>query len=253
MPARLTDQALVAVSLARAAALALDRHATVADLLAGLAVESEGEAGRRLRNRSSAAAVLAERAVSVPAPPLDAAVRNAVQHSGARAATTVDLLEAALVVGTDDVADLLAGAGYDRDLDGFLVDDVFGEVDGAGETYGLSPAGATDMDEPAARVVAQVRAIAGGAVALLLAVAAAPDADGAALLPDPEALALARSELDRRGRGDSPGWEAGLDVVVGAAVRLRDGERTTTGDLVRACLVVGGDGPKAVVEEADRA
>jgi len=253
MQPRLTDQALVAVSLARAAALASDRHATVADLLAALAVESEGEAGRRLRNRSSAAAALAERAVSVPAPPMDAAVRNAVQHSGARAATTVDLLEAALVVGTDDVADLLAGAGYDRDLDGFLVDDVFGELDGAGETYGLSPAGAPDLDEPAARVVAQVRAIAGGAVALLLAVAAAPDADGAVLLGDREALALARSNLDRRGLGDQPGWDAGLDVVIDTAAQLREGERTTTRDLVRACLIAGGDGPKAVVEEADRA
>ncbi len=38
MQPRLTDQALVAVSLARAAALASDRHATVADLLAALAV-----------------------------------------------------------------------------------------------------------------------------------------------------------------------------------------------------------------------
>ncbi|MDQ3710395.1 MAG: hypothetical protein M3387_14035 [Actinomycetota bacterium] len=253
MQPRLTDQALVAVSLARAAALASDRHATVADLLAALAVESEGQAGRRLRNRSSAAAALAERAVSVPAPPMDAAVRNAVQHSGARAATTVDLLEAALVVGTDDVADLLAGAGYDRDLDGFLVDDLFGELDGAGETYGLSPAGAPDLDEPAARVVAQVRAIAGGAVALLLAVAAAPDADGAALLSDREALALARSDLERRGLGDQPGWDAGLDVVIDTAAQLREGERTTTRDLVRACLIAGGDGPKAVVEEADRA
>jgi hypothetical protein len=184
---------------------------------------------------------------------MDAAVRNAVQHSGARAATTVDLLEAALVVGTDDVADLLAGAGYDRDLDGFLVDDVFGELDGAGETYGLSPAGAPDLDEPAARVVAQVRAIAGGAVALLLAVAAAPDADGAVLLGDREALALARSDLDRRGLGDQPGWDAGLDVVIDTAAQLREGERTTTRDLVRACLIAGGDGPKAVVEEADRA
>ncbi|CAN5764115.1 hypothetical protein BH24ACT14_BH24ACT14_03220 [soil metagenome] len=251
MQPRLTDQALVAVSLARAAALASERHATVADLLAALAVESEGEAGRRLRNRSSAAAALTERAVSVPAPLLDTAVRTAVAHSAGRAATTVDLLEAALVVGSDDVADLLAGAGYDRDLDGFLVDDVFGEPPGMGETYGLSPAGVPDLSEPAARVVAQVRAIAGGAVALLLAVAAAPDADGAALLPEPEALALARSDLERRGRGDQPGWDAGLDVVVDAAAQLREGDQTTTRDLVRACLVAGGEGPKAVVEETD--
>ncbi|MDQ3537832.1 MAG: hypothetical protein M3415_03395 [Actinomycetota bacterium] len=253
MQPRLTDQALVAVSLARAAALASDRHATVADLLAALAAEGEGEAGRRLRNRSSAAAALAERAVSVPAPLLDTAVRNAVQQSGARAATTVDLLQAAVAVGEDDIADLLAGAGYDRDLDGYLAEDLFGELGGAGETYGLAPAGAPDLSEPAARAMAQVRAIAGGAVALLLAVAAAPDGDGASLLPDPEALALAWSRLGGRGRGDEAGWDVGLDVVVATAAQLRNGERTTTRDLVRACLVAGGDGPKAVVEEADRA
>lgn len=246
---RLTDQALVAVALARDAAAASGRWATVADLLAGLAAEPEGRAGRRLRARATAAAALAERAGSAPAPALDAVLRDAADKAAPRPAGTGDLLDAALTVGGPDVADLLVAAGYDRDLDPAGV----APWDPDAETYGLAVMDDPGMSRCAARIVAQVRAGAGGAVAVILAVAAAPDADGAALLEDPDRLALALSRLrERHPAAGTPGWDAGLDAVVTAAARLRGDKRTTTADLVRAAVVAGGSGPVAVLEEAQR-
>lgn len=243
MRGRLTDQAAVAVALARAAAG--DRPATVADLLAGLAAEAEGRAGVRLRDRASSAAALTERSRTTPAPPLEQAVRAAFARAGDSAATTVDLLDAAVEVGGDDIADLLTGAGYHRDLDGWLIGDAGEGWFEHPETYGFQPGGDAVCDPAAARVVAQVRAVAGGAVELLIAAAAAPDAQ--VLAVDPSALAAVAARLDRTARPA----DAGLDAVVAAATTLAQGEAVTVGDLVRAALVAGGDAPRLVLELAD--
>ena len=241
--ARLTDQAAVAVELARR--FAATTTVTVAHLLAGLAVEPEGRAGRRLRERASAAAELGARAVDAPAPPLEDAVRAAAQHAGERAAGTVDLLDAALTTGGDDIADLLAAAGYDRDLDGWLLTDPVEAWFEDAETYGFDPGDAL-LEPAAARVIAQVRAVAGGAVEVILAVAAAPDAG--VINADPTDLAAIASRL----RGDDPRWDAGLDAVLGAAQAMSGGERLGVRDLVRAALAAGGDGPRLIVELAGR-
>lgn len=240
MLVRLTDQAVVAVALARAAARA--EPPTVAHLLLGLATESEGRAGVRLRERASAAADLHRRALSTPAPPLDAALTAASRRAAGRAATTVDLLDAAVEIGGDDVADLLAAAGYHRDLDGWLPSDPAEDWFEHPETYGFNPAGDPVLDPAAARIVAQVRAVDGGAVELLVAAAAAPDAG--LDIADPSALVAAAGRLRRRGDR----WDTGLGAVVEAARTLGEGESVSIRDLVRAALVAGGDGPRLVLE-----
>ena len=244
MRGRLTDQAAVAVAMARAAAG--DRPATVAHLLAGLATEGEGRAGVRLRERASAAANLADRAGTAPAPPLDDALLAACQRAEPRAATTVDLLDAAVLVGGDDLADLVAVAGYHRDLDGWVVGDADEDWFEHAETYGFSPGGDAVFDAAASRVVAQVRAVAGGAVDLLIAAAAAPDAG--VLGVDPSALAAVSARLERAARAA----DAGLDAVIAAATTLAEGEAVTVGDLVRAALVAGGHAPRLVLDLADK-
>lgn len=243
MRGRLTDQAAVAVALARAAAG--DRPATVAHLLAGLAAEGEGRAGVRLRERASAAATLTDRARAAPAPPLERAVRAASEAADPRAATTVDLLDAAVCVGGDDVADLIASAGYHRDLDAWVVGDAAEDWFEHAETYGFHPGGDAVFDAPASRVVAQVRAVGGGAVEVLIAAAAAPDAD--VLAVDPAALAAISARLERA----TSSTDAGLEAVISAATTLVEGNAVTVGDLVRAALVAGGDAPRLVLELAD--
>ena len=244
MRGRLTDQAAVAVALARV--VAGDRPPTIAHLLAGLAAENEGRAGVRLRERASAAAVLTDRAPTAPAPPLNQAVQVALERAAERAATTVDLLDAAVAVGGDDVADLVTSAGYHRDLDGWVVGDTAEQWFEHAETFGFHPEGDAVFDASASRVVAQVRAVAGGAVELLLAAAAAPDAD--VLNADPSALAAVAAQLERAGRPS----DAGLDAVIAAATTLAEGDAVTVGDLVRAALVAGGDAPRLVLDLADK-
>lgn len=243
MQARLTDQAVVAVALARVAAGR--GEASIAHLLAGLAAEGEGRAGVRLRERASAAAELAYRASMTPAPHMECAMIAAIDRAQGRAATTVDLLDAAITEGGSDVADLLDAAGYSRDLDGWLASDPVEDWFEHPETFGFHPAGDEVFDGPASRVVAQVRAVRGGAVELLVAAAAAPDAGIVAA--DPAVLASAAARL--RNQRDS--WDAGLDAVVEAAQTLAESDAVTIRDLVRAALVAGGDGPKLVLEVTD--
>lgn len=243
MQARLTDQAVVAVALARVAAGR--GPATIAHLLAGLASEAEGRAGARLRERASAAAALADRARATPAPAMEDALVAAIDKAQGRAATTIDLLDAALAVGGDDVADLLGAVGYSRDLDGWLTSDPVEDWFEHPETFGFHPAGDAVFDAPASRVVAQVRAVRGGAVDVLIAAAAAPDAGVA--VADPAALAAAAARLRR----PTDGWDAGLDAVVEAARSLAEQDTVTIRDLVRAALVAGGDGPRLVLELAE--
>lgn len=247
MRGTMTDQAAVAVALARS--LAGPSEPTLAHLLVGLVTEPEGRAGRRLRERASAAATLSERGATAPAPPLFEALGRAATASGSRAATTVDLLDAALRSGGNDVEDLLAGAGYQRDLDGWLTGDPDDDWFEDAETYGWHPDGEETLDRSASRVVAQVRAVDGGAVEVLIAAAAAPDADS--LSADPRDLAAVAGRLGA-GRPRPATWDAGLDAVLTTARTLCDGRTATVRDLVRAAVVAGGDGPKLVLELASR-
>ena len=240
MRGRLTDQAAVAVALARS--MAAPGEPTVAHLLVGLVTEPEGGAGRRLRERGSAAALLVERAGRVPAPPLDAVLPRAWNAAADRPATTVDLLDAGVAAGGADIADLLSTCGYHRDLDGWLTGDHAETWFDHAETFGWQPLGDEHMDPAAARVVAQVRAVGGGAVEILIAGAAAPDTT--IDTPDPAQLA----EVAARLRSHSTKWDTGLDEVLRAAQTLKDGPRVTVRDLLRAALVAGGDGPRLVLE-----
>lgn len=239
--ARLTDQAAVAVAVARAAA---PGDPTVGHLLIGLATEPEGRAGRRLRERTTAVALLTQRAGGCPAPPLPVALSRAAQHVGRRAVSTVDLLDAAVRVAGDDLTDLLEQVGYHRDLDGWLLGDPEQDWFEDAETYGFQPSGDATMDRSASRVVAQVRAVDGGAIHLLIAGVAAPDGPQG---PDPRALA----EVAARLRSATGSWDAGLDAVLRAAGTICDGPVVTVRDLVRATLVAGGDGPPLVLRLAD--
>ena len=245
MQGRLTDQAAVAVALARS--MAEPAAPTAGHLLAGLAAEPEGRAGRRLRERGSAAAQLTERAGEVPGPPLLAALNAAVAAAAPRAATTVHLLDAALATGGTDLGDLVSACGYHRDLDGWLLSDPATDWFEQAETYGFQPQGDEAYDRSASRVVAQVRAVDGGAVDLLIAGSAAPDAglDG----PDPRTLAQVAERLP----ATSAQWDLGLEAVLRAARTLSDGECVTISDLVRAALVAGGDGPKVILQLAAEA
>lgn len=238
MGGRLTDQAAVAVAVARAAS---PDEPTVGHLLIGLATETEGRAGRRLRERATAVALLTERAGSCPAPPLTTALGQAAQHAGRRAVSTVDLLDAAVRVGGDDLSDLLERVGYQRDLDGWLLGGVEQTWFDAAETLGWSPGGDDTLDPVASRVAAQARAVGGGAVEVLIAAAAAPEL-GDDL--DPESLAGAAGRLER-----TQAWDAGLDAVVATAALLADPPASLR-DLVRAALIAGGDGPRRVLEAA---
>lgn len=242
MADRLTDQAAVAVAIARSTAAG---EPTVGDLLVGLATEPEGRAGRRLRERTTAVALLAQRAGGCPAPPLSSALAHAVAQVERRAATTVDLLDAAIRGGGDDLTELLEQVGYHRDLDGWLLGDLEHTWFEDAETLGWSPGGNEALDPVASRVVAQVRAVGGGAVHVLIAAAAAPEL-GHDL--DPASLAHAAAGLE-----PTPAWDAGLDAVVSSAALLADRPPASLRDLMRAALVAGGDGPRRVLEAVERA
>lgn len=245
MLVRLTDQALVAVGLARA--LSAERPVTVAHLLAGLAAEPDGAAGRRLRERGSAAAVLAERARTAPAPALDTGLGAAAGLAGGRPVGTVHLLDAAVGVGGEDVADLLVSAGYARDLDGWQQPDPL-EIAwlDEGETFGWHPEPPGPLDADAALLAARVRAVAGGAVEVLLVASVLPQSPLGDL--EDTALAMARDQVTR----ESPDLDAaGLDVVLDAAATLRGGDRVRVRDIVAASLVAGGALPRRILERAE--
>jgi hypothetical protein len=266
---RLTDQALVAVGLARRVARSRGAPspgaptgsrdepaavaATVADLLAGLAAEPDGAAGRVLRAQMTAATALTER-VAIPPPGLarlEAAVARGDRIASPRPPGTVDLLAAALEVGGTDLADLVTVAGYDpralyRSATRLAAD--------AGETLGLATTGdeGPPLAPDAALAVARTRAAAGGAVDLVVNLAAG---DTGALVPfDPVDLAALHSHLRDRTDTDptGPGWDAGVDAVVGAARAWRGRDPVRASDLLRAAVVAGGHGPRLLLDEAER-
>ena len=242
MVGRLTDQAAVAVAVARAAVAG---EPTVAHLLIGLATEPEGRAGRRLRERTTAVSLLIARAGHCPAPPLGAALTTAAANCPGRAVSTVDLLDAAVRTGGSDISDLLEQVGYQRDLDGWLLGDLEQTWFDDAETLGWSPGGDDALDSVASRVAAQVRAVGGGAVHVLIAAAAAPELD---VELDPESLAGAAHRLE-----PTPSWDTGLDAVVATAPLLAEQPPASLRDLLRAALIAGGEGPRRVLEAAERA
>jgi hypothetical protein len=237
MRVRLTDQALTAVAIARSTAAGATVNA--AHLLAGLAAEPDGRAGRRLRARASASAVLVERAPAVPAPNLDVVLRLAAAAAGTRPVDSLDLLAAVVAAGGDDVADLMAAAGYTFEdmLEAAVVDD-------AAETFLLGSD--EQLDPPAAAAVAQARAAGGSAIELLYALAVGP---ASGLLPEvPELRERQRQALRRPPTVGSGSWDTGVDAVVAAAAVLREGDITTPSELILAALLVGGEGPRALLE-----
>ena len=237
---RLTDQAAVAVALARRAAG--DASVSIGHLVVGLTLEPDGRAGRRLRERPTAAAIVADRVTTTPAPAIDVALQRAGTRAGRRAVGTVDLLDAALAEGGAALAGLLDEAGYHRDLDGWLAGDPDLDWFDNAETYGFDPAGTDSMDPAASRVVAQVRAVDGGAVEILIAAAAAPESPQTGA--DPRDLAVTAQRL----RGSTNRWDVGVEAVLAAAEALRGGDQVTVADLMTAALVAGGDGPRLVAE-----
>lgn len=253
-PPPVTDQALVALTVARAHAGR--RNPTVADLLLSLAQEPDGVAGQLLRGVEGPLTALAGRSTSPRLAPLAVARDWAVADRAPRPVWTVDLLTAVVEAGGTELRELLATVGLGaadvtpgeelrraRDPGGTAGGTV------ARETVGLRPPGARGgaLTPAAERAVARVRALAGGAVDLL--VALADDPVGAAPLPAPEDIAAAAVRL--RPTDPGRGWDAGLDTVVAAATTWCAGRRAEPSDLVAAAVVAGGDGPQAVLNAAD--
>lgn len=246
---RLTDQALVATTVADRVAQQHARPAHAADVLVGLASETDGWAGRLLRRHASASARLVERAGSAPgglpsAPPV---LARAQQRAAPRPAATADVLAAVLEVGGSDIADLLTASGLDAAA-------LYRAADGAGsrgETRGLGAQRDHDLDTVAGLAVARVRAEDGGAVELLLQLAATAEADE--LLPcDVDELVRVREHLHARGRpAEAEGsWDRGLQAVLTAARDWREGAPVSARDLVRAAVIAGGEGPATLLDAA---
>lgn len=259
---RLTDQALVAVTIARQTAAAHGRTPTAADLIVGLGSEPDGWAGHLLRRREGALIALAGRMASVPPAlaPLAQVVANAADHAAPRPPGTHDLLRSVLVVGGADLSDLLEACGFspaglwpaemEARLAPFEADELWAPTS---ETVTLDPPDDLELTPPAARAVARTRAVAGGSVDLLLALASAPDAALEDLIGAVGGLelALARAQLEQHDpAAAADGWDRGLDEVLGAVAVLARERRATTADLLHATLVAGGPGPLAVLDAA---
>lgn len=258
---RLTDQALLAVTLGRAGA-AREDHTSVADLVVGLAAEPEGRAGLLLRRQANAATALAVRAAAASPrlPVWRVAVGWAHRDVAARPLSTTDLLDAAVEVGGSDLADLLEACGYDlAELAAptpealSLADAV--ELGALSETYGYDPA-ATDATPPAGRAVSRSRAVGGGALALVAALAQETSArtagvgiDGETLLDRLRSLGAAGACAagQRLSPADPAAWDRGLDPVLDTARTIVGRAPIHPAALLHAAAVVGGRGPARVL------
>lgn len=244
---RLTDQALVAVTAARQAGEASARHPTVADLLVGLAAEPDGQAGVLLRTHATSAARLLEHAPA--ASPDLLAVEPVLARSAAReaprAVPTRVLLAGLLEAGGTGVVGLLATCGYDP---GELYRAAVREPALDSETFGLGSD--PDLAADAATAVARVRAAAGGAVALVVAIAATPGG-GDLLALDEGELSAVRASLRRAQDATGAGWDRGLDAVLDTARAWRDPPLHAR-DLLCAAVSAGGEGPRRLIEESAR-
>lgn len=245
---QLTDQALVAVHVARRTAAG--REASAADLLVGLASEPDGLAGRWLRAQPGATARLCARAAAAaPAlPPLSTAVADAARRAGSRPPATADLLAAALAVGGDDLADLLDVCGFDAGA--LRPARLPAEVAASDETVTVRQG--ADLAPAAERIVGRVRALGGGAVDVVAAVADAADSEVAGLVApaDPDTLAAARVLCEAGGVDER--WDRGLDAVLAGAATIAGEGPVTPRHLLSAAVVGGGEGPLAILEAARR-
>jgi hypothetical protein len=264
---RLTDQALVAVTIARQLAAGRSIGPSSADLVLGLATEPEGWAGHLLRAGGERPMIaLAARARSQPPDltGLDEAVSRAATRAQPRPPGTADLLVAALEHGGRDLPELLAVCGFPvLDLESvrwrlrasswYL--DAEEDWGTTAETVTLTGPDQPRLTKAAARAVGRVRAIAGGAVDLLTAL----DLDPAIDLTDWTGtsrtdIVLARLEVEREqpAAGD-PGWDLGLDPVLEAARVLAGQDPVSIGPLLHATLVAGGRGPLTILDAAHAA
>lgn len=244
---RLTDQALVAAAAGRQSAAAEGREPSAADLLVGLAAEPDGAAGGLLRAQPSAASRLLERASGGPAglPSMASVIERAAAQEAPRPAPTRALLAALLELGAAGVVELISSCGYDPSQ---LYRAATEQPTVGTETFGLGSD--PDLSPEAATAVARVRAAAGGAVELVLAIAATPA--GEELLPlDDRELAALGSVLGDEERAAGGGWDRGLGTVLDTVRAWRDPPLGVR-DLLRAAVVSGGDGPRRLVEEAAR-
>lgn len=270
-PLRLTDQALVALALARTGVRG--RDATVADLLVGLAEEPDGVAGRVLQGSEAVVVRLRTHPPSPRLPALEVALRWAAADVADRPLATADLLGATVQVGGAELADLLAAvggawvAGRAGDLPprpgpgrSARLAAAWGDQLGAGtETLGLRPP--TDPDPhltvAAGRAVAHARAAGGGVLDLLLAVATSvsPDDPARDLLfpgePPPAGLPDVDRLLAAAGRLPSDPPDPDLEPVVQAAIATTRSPATPA-DLLRAALLVGGPAVTTLLATARR-
>jgi hypothetical protein len=170
----LTDQARVAVHMARALADAQGTRPNVAHLVAGLAGEPEGIAGGALRlvHGEVAPRIAAHPALDALAlPPLETA--DVALPVMARPCWTLELLQAALRVGGADLAHLLAECGADLGAGDDLLEhrmpgpETLGDVLEAPETYGRLSLLDRGFSHEADLAVARTRARAGDSADLL--------------------------------------------------------------------------------------
>ncbi len=243
--AQLTDQALIAVAIARRQR---DADADLLDLLLGLSVDDEAH--------GPALVGLATRA-RPPLPALEVALRWAVDDVGdARPLWTADLRHALMDVGGSRLAEHLdahhLGHGWRRPAvvtDPVLAD----ELGRSRETFGLG--GPDAWDTLAGLVVARTRALGGGPLHLALTLAV----DAAEALPPPwtdvRAAWMARAERLR----PVPAWpqdagDAELEEVLAAATRLSGGAGTAGAGVLRlahALELVGGAWPARLLADAE--
>lgn len=253
---RVTDQALAALRIAATGAL---RHReTVGDLLIGLAIEPEGLAGPLLRERPGALADLqAVGAAVAPLAPTSVALQWAAGDVAGRPLWTVDLLIAAVEVGGSDLADLLERCGLDP---GRLRSPARPSALPASpadaqrclaETWGFDPSDRRHT-LAAGRAIARTRAVDGGAVTLVLALAVEASMLGDVPVdPDEVELRWAGALRQRTQAADRP-WDAGLDAVLHAAAQLRGAQPLRATDLLLAAVLVGGSGPAFLLGTDDQ-
>lgn len=252
---RLTDQALVAVAAARRLAAQRDRQATAGELLVGLASEPDGRAGRLLRAQANAVPRLADEVErhAGALPPVETVVAAAADLATPRPPSTADLLATVLESGGPPAVALLEACGYEpRALyRAAAPDDPASGARLSSETLGLRPESEPDpgLTPAAAVAVARVRAAAGGAADLVVAVAESGASEAGALLPcDAEDLSAHLAELRRRSPRTE--WDGGLEAAVAAARAWHGSGRATAADLLRGAIAAGGTGPSALLEEA---
>ena len=253
---RLTDQALVAVTTARAITAAPrdpdSGDAPVVEppsvdppvhtLLLGLAAEPDGVAGALLRDHQGALTGVQSRS----APPLPG-LRTVLHWTAtdpsrtSRPLSTGELLAAAVEVGGSDLRDTLPELPL-TEIAARGIALVRSPAGVSHETYGLRIDDRT-LEPAAALAMARTRAGGDGAALLLVALAEVCDPR---LLGDPEELA---DRLLRRRYGRGGAADADLDRVLQAAHRFRGDAVVRCEDLVDAAAIVGGRDVAAVLDE----